>query len=116
MRTVSRLRLLCFASSARFPQPYGFHITVLSTNLLVALSNLGQAHHKHTLIWKYGFGDRITWDLNPHTLMVDLGGFAPPSRTLFSLLHTAITYSIYLSTRLVNYIYHQILNNLTNRK
>ena len=28
--------------------------------------------------------------------MVDLGGFAPPSRTLFSRLHTAITYSIYL--------------------
>jgi len=26
--------------------------------------------------------------------MVDLGGFAPPSRTLFSLLHTAITYII----------------------
>jgi len=23
--------------------------------------------------------------------MVDLGGFAPPSRTLFSLLHTAIS-------------------------
>jgi len=46
MRTVSRLRLLCFASLAEFPQPYGFHIPVLSTNLLVALSNLGQAHHK----------------------------------------------------------------------
>jgi hypothetical protein len=35
-------------------------------------------------------------------LLVDLGGFAPPSRTLFSLLHTAITYSIYLFFRLVN--------------
>ena len=27
--------------------------------------------------------------------MVDLGGFAPPSRTLFSLLHTAITLTTY---------------------
>ena len=34
--------------------------------------------------------------------MVDLGGFAPPSRTLFSLLHTAITYSIYLYGLFVN--------------
>ena len=34
--------------------------------------------------------------------MVDLGGFAPPSRTLFSLLHTAITFIIYLSLLFVN--------------
>ena len=34
--------------------------------------------------------------------MVDLGGFAPPSRTLFSRLHTAITYSIYLFELFVN--------------
>jgi uncharacterized membrane protein len=34
--------------------------------------------------------------------MVDLGGFAPPSRTPFSLLHTAITYSIYLFELVVN--------------
>ena len=34
--------------------------------------------------------------------MVDLGGFAPPSRTLFSRLHTAITYSIYLFWLCVN--------------
>jgi len=35
-------------------------------------------------------------------LLVDLGGFAPPSRTLFSSLHTAITHSIYLFSGLVN--------------
>jgi hypothetical protein len=35
-------------------------------------------------------------------LLVDLGGFAPPSRTLFSRLHTAITCSIYLFVAVVN--------------
>jgi len=40
--------------------------------------------------------------------MVDLGGFAPPSRTLFSLLHTAITYSIYLYGLFVNLFGTQI--------
>ena len=38
MRTVRRLRLRCFASTAGHSQPYGFHITVLSTLLLFALS------------------------------------------------------------------------------
>jgi hypothetical protein len=38
MRTVSRLRLLCFAVSAGKPQPYGCRIAELSTLLLVALS------------------------------------------------------------------------------
>ena len=41
MRTVSRLRLLFFS----FYTCSG----VLSTLLLVALSNLGQAHQKHTI-------------------------------------------------------------------
>jgi hypothetical protein len=40
MRTVSRLRLLCFASTARKPQPYGFCFAELSTSVLLALSNL----------------------------------------------------------------------------
>jgi len=40
--------------------------------------------------------------VNINLLMVDLGGFAPPSRTLFSSLHTAITYSIYLFWLCVN--------------
>ena len=35
-------------------------------------------------------------------LLVDLGGFAPPSRTLFSLLHTAITYIIQYLLIVVN--------------
>jgi hypothetical protein len=37
-----------FASSAGKPRPYGFCFAELSTRLLVALSNLGQAHHKET--------------------------------------------------------------------
>jgi hypothetical protein len=46
MRTVSRLRLLCFASSTGLPQSYGFYIAELSTLLLFAQSILCQAHHK----------------------------------------------------------------------
>ena len=40
MRTVRRLRLRCFS--------FNIYSDVLSTLLLFALSNLGQAHHKHT--------------------------------------------------------------------
>ena len=50
MRTFHRLRLLCFASSAGKPQPCGFHITVLSTLLLFALSKPVPARHKKTAI------------------------------------------------------------------
>ena len=38
-----------FASSTGSPLYYGFYIAELSTNLLVALSNLGQAHHKKNI-------------------------------------------------------------------
>ena len=38
-----------FASTTGLPLSYGFHIAELSTNLLVALSNLGQAHQKDFL-------------------------------------------------------------------
>jgi len=41
MRTVSRLRLLFFS--------FNIYSDVLSTLLLFALSNLGQAHQKHTI-------------------------------------------------------------------
>ena len=34
--------------------------------------------------------------------MVDLGGFAPPSRIRFNRLHTVLTYSIYLFVAFVN--------------
>jgi hypothetical protein len=48
MRTVSRLRLLCFASSTELPQSYGFYIAELSTHLLVALSKPMQPHQSST--------------------------------------------------------------------
>jgi hypothetical protein len=38
-----------FVSSTGLPLSYGFYIAELSTLLLVALSNLGQAHHKKTM-------------------------------------------------------------------
>jgi len=41
MRTVRRLRLRCFS--------FNIYSDVLSTLLLFALSNLGQAHQKHTI-------------------------------------------------------------------
>ena len=87
------------------PNPNGFCFAELSTNLLVALSNLGQAHHRcivgrtlicFILLEVFGQHSSFRTILFPNTSMVDLGGFAPPSRTLFSLLHTAITYIIYL--------------------
>jgi hypothetical protein len=46
MRTVSRLRLLCFASSTELPQSYGFYIAGLSISILLTQSILCQAHHK----------------------------------------------------------------------
>jgi len=135
MRTVSRLLLLFLCLRPGHPCPNGFYIAELSTNLLVALSNLGQAHQKYSrydllasvererrnLI--YGFNTssvvlacatyfcslhlylytvRVHYLFQFTILLVDLGGFAPPSRTLFSLLHTAITYIIYLFDFVVN--------------
>lgn len=50
MRTVSRLRLLCFASTTGKPQSYGFCFAELSTLLLFAQSILCQAHQKHTTV------------------------------------------------------------------
>jgi hypothetical protein len=50
---------------------------------------------------------------------VDLGGFAPPSRTLFSLLHTAITFSIVVRrphTKLLNLICTQCTHQSSNLK
>ena len=63
-----------------------------------------QAHYKEHYIQSKGTLWNATHTYGPATIffMVDLGGFAPPSRTLFSLLHTAITYSIYLFWLCVN--------------
>jgi hypothetical protein len=47
--------------------------------------------------------------------MVDLAGFEPASRTLFSLLHTAITYSILFIVVTVNLFGHHLLNSFTFR-
>ena len=79
-----------FASTAGNPLPYGFCFAELSTLLLFALSKPWQAHYKtHYLVLTFGVG------LSPATVvmcfMVDLAGVEPASRTLFSLLHTAIT-------------------------
>ncbi len=49
MRTVSRLRLLCFASATGSPQSYGFYIAGLSISILLTQSILCQAHQKHTI-------------------------------------------------------------------
>ena len=79
---------------------------MLSTLLLVALSKPWQAHYKtHYLVLTFGVG------LSPATVvmcfMVDLAGVEPASRTLFSLLHTAITYIIY-ANELLGYSYAHI--------
>jgi hypothetical protein len=54
MRTVRRLRLRFLLLRPGTPNPNGFHIAELSTLLLFALSNLGQAHHKES----FGFDQR----------------------------------------------------------
>ena len=46
MRTVRRLRLRFLLLRPGNPNPNGFHITVLSTLLLFALSKPWQAHYK----------------------------------------------------------------------
>ena len=124
MRTVSRLRLLFLLLRPSSPNPNGFCFAELSTNLLVALSKLcrpiiKKRYSDKCLGRSALFSNEYTITIgNPITrkipskslsmyisiyfLMVDLGGFAPPSRTLFSRLHTAITYSIYLFLIVVN--------------
>jgi len=91
MRTVSRLRLLflVFTTIA----------VVLSTLLLFALSKLCRPIRSIItfLMSLYAMGISII-------LLVDLGGFAPPSRTLFSLLHTAITYIVHYLFLFVEYL------------
>ena len=118
-RNVSRLLLLLLLlrpSRASFytmsiattlcPQSYGFHIPVLSTCLLFALSKLCTPI-KSILNLQHTCGDQSTFNLlrscvQFRILLVEVGGFAPPSRTLFSLLHTAIT----------NIIIHSYVNHV----
>ena len=50
MRTVRRLRLRFLLLRPGYPNPNGFCFAELSTNLLVALSNLGQALQKDSPI------------------------------------------------------------------
>ena len=105
MRTVRRLRLRILLDLRSSP-------TVLSTHVLVALSNLGHPHQKQFSSHSGSlFSVTRFHELKSYThsrvllvllLLVEVGGFAPPSRTLFSLLHTAITHSIYLFLGLVN--------------
>jgi hypothetical protein len=49
LETVRRLHLRFLLLRPGNPNPNGFHITVLSTLLLFALSKPWQAHHKETL-------------------------------------------------------------------
>ena len=94
MRTVSRLLLLLFSF-------YDYRCRAVHSVTLCPVETM-QAHHKNISPRIIAIHiNTINVTKNPiasiiHAFMVDLGRFAPPSRTLFSLLHTAITYSIYL--------------------
>ena len=88
MRTVSRLRLLLFSF-------YDYRCRAVHSVTLCPVETM-QAHHKNIspriIAIHINAANVIK---NPiasiiHAFMVDLGGFAPPSRTLFSLLHTII--------------------------
>jgi len=67
MRTFHRLHLLDLLLTTL--------CVVLSTLLLFALSKPFHPQQQHTI---------------SNMLLVEMGGVEPPSRTLFSLLHTAI--------------------------
>ena len=105
MRTVRRLRLRCFS--------FNIYSDVLSTLLLVALSKPWQAHQNksflacswsssklfqsyvHNAYIQYTCKKMISNARIPSAikfLLVDLAGVEPASRTLFSLLRTAINY------------------------
>ena len=84
MRTVSRLRLLFLLLRPGCPNPNGFYIAGLSISVLVTLSKLCRPiiNTPEVFLQKYS---------QSNVFMVDLGGFAPPSRILFCLLHTVLT-------------------------
>jgi len=86
MRTVSRLLLLLLLDLQSSP-------TVPSTLLLFALSKLCRPikNTPEVFLQKYS---------QSNVFMVDLGGFAPPSRTLFSL---------YLPFRYLQQFYYSII-------
>jgi hypothetical protein len=87
MRTVSRLLLLLLLDLQSSP-------TVPSTLLLFALSKLCRPIKR--ILSQLNVYRRPTHSI----LMVDLGGFAPPSRTLFSL---------YLPFRYLQQFYYSII-------
>ena len=94
MRTVSRLRLLfCLINGHRLPccplcyllpcrnyaGPSKRHLCFVNPLSFTQLNLIKQVGHNAVYLCFIII------------LLVDLGGFAPPSRTLFSSLHTAIT-------------------------
>ena len=103
MRTVSRLRLLLFSF-------YDYRCRAVHLFTCCPVESRSGPSERHLCFVKpllgtqlnllKQFGHNAVYFIN--ILLVDLGGFAPPSRTLFSLLHTAITYSIYLFWLCVN--------------
>jgi len=89
MRTVRRLRLRGFSF-------YDYRCRAVHSVTCCPVESM-QAHHKDCAI-PFRNSAIISITVNIFSfitiLMVDLGGFAPPSRTLFSLLRTAITYNV----------------------
>ena len=110
MRTVRRLRLRFLLLRPGDPCPTAFTLPSCPLCYLLPCRNYAGPSEKHLcfvnpllgtqLNLLKQFGHNAVYFIN--ILLVDLGGFAPPSRTLFSLLHTAIIYSLMQSFNAVN--------------
>ena len=101
MRTVRRLRLRFLLLRPGSPNPTVFTLPCCPLCYSLPCRNHGRPIIKHTIPLSHVRND--SWgSVELMCSMVDLAGVEPASRTLFSLLHTAITHSIYLLGIVVN--------------
>jgi len=104
MRTVRRLRLRFLLLRPGSPNPTGFTFPCCPLCYSLPCRNHDwpiKNRHENKLIPKTAveLSDKL---FSSYLLLVDQAGVEPASRTLFSLLHTAITYIVYLFGTVVN--------------
>lgn len=84
MRTFHRLHLSSLLLRPGYPNPTGFAFPCCPLCYSLPCRNYAPPSKAHPITALRGFFHVR------HVLLVEVGGFAPPSRTYFSLLHTAI--------------------------
>ena len=101
MRTVRRLRLRFLCLRPGTPNPTASTLPSAITPTLCPVETM-QAHQKKKCNMMTNINSVITTTSHvlhlsiTYPLLVDLGGFAPPSRTLFLITVYAVLCSIYL--------------------